>query len=103
MPPASYNLSKMRRETRLTSKGQVVIPKVVRDRMRWRPGTRLQVETTDDGAVVLRPDAGEPSLGSLIDQLSGCLAGHDRDPIAELEADHRTEIQADERWLRRHR
>ncbi len=93
----------MKTETHLTSKGQVVIPKPVRDRMKWRPGTRLRVEATSDGAVVLRRGGREGGLDALIDQVSGCLAGYDRDPIAELEADHRAEIEADERWLRRRR
>ncbi len=93
----------MKTETHLTSKGQVVIPKPVRDRMKWRTGTRLQVEATEDGAVVLRPGGREGGIDALIDQVSGCLKGYDRDPIAELEADHRTEIEADERWLRRRR
>ena len=93
----------MKTETHLTSKGQVVIPKAVRDRMKWKTGTRLQVESTEDGAVVLRPGGREDDLDALIDQVSGCLKEFDRDPIAELEADHRTEIEADERWLRRRR
>jgi AbrB family looped-hinge helix DNA binding protein len=93
----------MKTETHLTSKGQVVIPKAVRDRMKWRTGTRLQVEATADGAVVLRPGGREGDLDALIEEVSGCLREFDRDPIAELEADHRTEIEADERWLRRSR
>ncbi len=93
----------MKAETRLTSKGQVVIPKPIRDRMKWRPGTRLRVEATSDAAVVLRREGRGSGLDALIDQVSGCLKGYDRDPIAELEADHRIEIEADERWLRRRR
>jgi AbrB family looped-hinge helix DNA binding protein len=93
----------MKTETHLTSKGQVVIPKPVRDRMRWKAGTRLQVEATDDGAVVLRLEGRAGNIDALINQVSGCLKGYEGDPIAELEADHRTEIEADERWLRRRR
>lgn len=102
-PPASYHIGKMKMETHLTSKGQVVIPKALRDRMKWKTGTRLQVEATHDGAVVLRPGGREDDLDALIEEVSGCLSEFDRDPIAELEADHRTEIEADERWLRRRR
>ena len=91
----------MKTETRLTSKGQVVIPKSVRDRLRWRAGVRLQVETADDGAVVLRREGRAGGIDALISQVSGCLRGYERDPIAELEADHRTEVAADERWHRR--
>jgi AbrB family looped-hinge helix DNA binding protein len=38
----------------LSSKGQIVIPKPVRDSHRWEPGTQFTVEDTGD-AVVLRP------------------------------------------------
>jgi AbrB family looped-hinge helix DNA binding protein len=96
-------MGKMKAETHLTSKGQVVIPKAVRDRMKWKTGTRLQVEATNDGVVLLRSGGREGDIDALIDQVSGCLKEFDRDPIAELEADHRTEIEADERWLRRRR
>ena len=71
--------------------------------MKWRKGTRLQVEATQDGAVVLRPGGRGSGIDALIDQVSGCLKGCGRDPIEELEADHRTEIESDERWLRRRR
>ena len=40
--------------TRLSTKGQVVLPKDVRDRLGLRPGTELDVEVRD-GVVVLRP------------------------------------------------
>ena len=40
--------------TRLSAKGQVVIPKAIREAGGWRPGLELEVEATDDGAI-LRP------------------------------------------------
>ena len=40
--------------TRLSSKGQVIIPKDVRRRKRWKPGQELDVIETQDG-IVLRP------------------------------------------------
>jgi AbrB family looped-hinge helix DNA binding protein len=39
--------------TRLSSKGQLIIPKGVRDRHGWREGTELEVEDRG-GVVVLR-------------------------------------------------
>ena len=93
----------MKAETHLTTKGQVVIPKPVRDRMKWRIGTCLEVEATGDGAGVLRARSREPDIDTLIGQVSGCLKGYGRDPILDLEADHRTEIEADERCLHRRR
>ena len=42
-----------RSTTSLYTKGQVILPKAVRDQMGWSPGTKLTVEQTN-GAVVLR-------------------------------------------------
>ena len=41
--------------TTVSTKGQVVLPKALRDRHGWGPGTRLVVEDTPQG-VVLRPE-----------------------------------------------
>ena len=38
--------------TRLSSKGQVVLPKALRDRKAWPPGTRLVVEETPEGVLL---------------------------------------------------
>ena len=40
--------------TLMSSKGQVIIPKVLRSRHQWLPGTRLVAEETAEG-VLLRP------------------------------------------------
>jgi AbrB family looped-hinge helix DNA binding protein len=89
----------MKSATRVTSKGQVVIPKPVREQLRWVSGTELAVEVVADGAVRLTLlEAGNP-----IDSLYGCLKDLPRDPLADLEAEHQAEIQADERWRRRGR
>jgi AbrB family looped-hinge helix DNA binding protein len=40
--------------TRLSSKGQIVLPLSIRKSRKWDPGTRLTVEETEDG-VLLRP------------------------------------------------
>jgi AbrB family looped-hinge helix DNA binding protein len=89
----------MKSATRVTSKGQVVIPKPVREQLRWVSGTELAVEVVADGAVRLTLlEAGNP-----IDLLYGCLKDLPQDPLADLEAEHQAEIEADERWRRRGR
>jgi AbrB family looped-hinge helix DNA binding protein len=99
--PLSYLDGKMEDRTRLTSKGQIVIPKRVREQLRWRKGTRLRVRESG-GEVILSPLArSREELQRLLDRISAPSAGPD--PIAGLEADHRAEIEADERWLRKHR
>ena len=40
--------------TRLSSKGQVVLPSAVRSARRWKPGLELAVENRPEG-VLLRP------------------------------------------------
>jgi AbrB family looped-hinge helix DNA binding protein len=41
-------------QTTISSKGQVVLPKAIRDKRRWKAGTRLTVEERPDG-VLLKP------------------------------------------------
>ena len=40
--------------TKLSSKGQVVLPKWVRDARRWEPGTEFAVDEVSEG-ILLRP------------------------------------------------
>ena len=40
--------------TTISTKGQVILPKAIRDQLRWDAGTRLAVEYTAEG-VLLRP------------------------------------------------
>ncbi|HEV2177862.1 MAG TPA: AbrB/MazE/SpoVT family DNA-binding domain-containing protein [Terriglobia bacterium] len=56
--------------TRLSSKGQVILPKSVRDARSWQPGTKFAVEEVADG-VLLRPMRHfEPAR---FDEVFGCL------------------------------
>jgi AbrB family looped-hinge helix DNA binding protein len=38
--------------TRVSTKGQVILPKAVRDRLNWTPGTSLVVESTETGVLL---------------------------------------------------
>ncbi|MCY4059312.1 MAG: AbrB/MazE/SpoVT family DNA-binding domain-containing protein [Gammaproteobacteria bacterium] len=40
--------------TTVSTKGQVILPKAIRQSLRWEAGTRLVVESTQEG-VLLRP------------------------------------------------
>ncbi len=70
-------------------KGQVVIPKAVREELDIRPGDEVIVDAVDGEARVRRH---VDSSGLL-----GLLAGPGKDMLADLEADHREEIERDER------
>lgn len=56
--------------TRLSSKGQVILPKSVRDAHRWPPGTKFVVEDLPDG-VMLR--ALKPFAPSRLEDVAGSL------------------------------
>lgn len=38
--------------TTLSTKGQVILPKAIRDQRQWSAGTRLMVEDTKDGVLL---------------------------------------------------
>ncbi len=38
--------------TIVSTKGQVILPKTIRDRLHWSAGTRLTVEDTPDGVLL---------------------------------------------------
>jgi antitoxin PrlF len=44
----------------LTAKGQVTIPKPVRDKLGLKPGNEVVFELAADGAVVIRKAGGKP-------------------------------------------
>ena len=46
--------------TIVSTKGQVVLPKAIREEQRWRVGTRLTIESTPDG-VLLKPSSPFPT------------------------------------------
>lgn len=56
--------------TKLSSKGQVVLPKSVREARAWEPGTEFAVEQVGDG-ILLRPLRPFPSTS--FDAVFGCL------------------------------
>lgn len=55
---------------KLSSKGQVVIPKALRERHRWDAGTELSIRDTGRG-VALEPVSTGKALTA--DQVAGCL------------------------------
>ncbi len=70
--------------TRLSTKGQLIIPRAIRARRGWRPGAELVIEERGD-EVVLRL-AAEPAHSRLED-LVGCTGYRGpRRSLRELEA-----------------
>lgn len=53
--------------TRLSTKGQLIIPKEIRERHGWRPGSSIEVEDRHDSVVLRRaPDVPRTTLEELI-------------------------------------
>jgi len=62
--------SSAKQTTVLSTKGQVILPKAIRDQRQWNAGTRLLVENTEDG-ILLRPAPAFPL--SQPAEVFGCL------------------------------
>jgi AbrB family looped-hinge helix DNA binding protein len=74
-------------------KGQVVLPKVMRESLGIEPGDEVTVEHHEGGLLVRRVPHGSALYGML------ATTDLDTDPLAELEAEHRRELEHDERKL----
>jgi AbrB family looped-hinge helix DNA binding protein len=69
-------LPEMVMSTRVTSKGQVTIPKLVRDRLNIKPGNPVDFVLADDGRVLLvKADRRPAKERSAFARLRGSAAG----------------------------
>jgi AbrB family looped-hinge helix DNA binding protein len=66
--------------TKLSTKGQLILPKAIRSAHNWKPGTVFAIEEKD-GGVLLRPVAYfEPTK---FEDVRGCLKYHGRPKTLE--------------------
>lgn len=80
--------------TRLSTKGQVILPKSIRISRAWTPGTEFCVEETSDG-VLLRPASRFSK--TKIEDVAGCLPSRRRaQTIAQMRSAINREV------IRRH-
>jgi AbrB family looped-hinge helix DNA binding protein len=56
--------------TRLSTKGQIILPKGIRDSRAWGPGTEFEIQETGDG-ILLRPAAHFPD--TQLEEVAGSL------------------------------
>lgn len=78
-------LTVMNAQTKISAKGQVVIPKAVRDRLDWSPGTELEIEESVDG-LLLRPKR-VPRRRLTWDEFRARRPEHEGPPIAVQDMD----------------
>ncbi|MBA2794804.1 MAG: AbrB/MazE/SpoVT family DNA-binding domain-containing protein [Thermoleophilaceae bacterium] len=76
-------------KVKMGPKGQVVIPKAVREELDLRPGDEVVVDAVDGEARVRRPVEASSLLGLLADGGPSMMK--------DLEEEHRWEIEHDER------
>ena len=69
--------------TRLSSKGQIVLPSSIRNAHRWESGTEFQIQETSEG-MLLKPLA-KPQE-SRIEDVAGCLKAKRRVSLADMDA-----------------
>ena len=80
----------MSETTRLSTRGQVVLPKPLRTARRWRPGTEFIVEERDGGVLLTPKDrAGSRAWDNLI----GCVS-HSGPRKSVREMDRAVEAEA---------
>jgi AbrB family looped-hinge helix DNA binding protein len=77
--------------TRLSSKGQIVLPSRIRNAHQWKTGTEFQVEETSEG-ILLKPCGGREE--SRIEDVAGCLKAKRRVSLAEMKAAVASEAKA---------
>jgi AbrB family looped-hinge helix DNA binding protein len=69
--------------TRLSSKGQIIIPKAVRDAHQWETGQEFKVMESEEG-ILLRPTP--PFPPTKLEQVAGQLAVTEARTLEEMEA-----------------
>jgi len=74
---------------KLSSKGQLVVPKSIRTKLKIEPGTFLEIDV-DNGRIILTPMKEGP-LGKLYGKFAGETI------LDELEKDHADEIEKENR------
>jgi AbrB family looped-hinge helix DNA binding protein len=85
--------------TRLSSKGQIIIPKAVRDAHGWTEGTEFTVEDTK-GGLLLKPERRSELPKTTIDQVAGCLK-YDGPPKTIEDMERGIDEAMRERWERK--
>jgi AbrB family looped-hinge helix DNA binding protein len=79
--------------TVISTKGQVILPKAIRDQRHWPAGTRLTVEDTPDGVLLkATPLFAETAVGSVFGSLrhkGPALSLEDMDKAIAREAKRR--------------
>jgi len=83
--------------TRLSSKGQVIIPKHIRDAKQWHIGTEFIVEDVGNG-ILLKPRLAKPFPESDPEQGLGC-SGYTGSALSQEDIDTALDEDLRRRWM----
>lgn len=83
--------------TTLSTKGQMILPKAVRDSRGWGPGARLLVEDLPQGVLITREPEPSARPPTTIQQVRGMLK-YDGLPISVEEMKRAVVEEAGRRW-----
>jgi AbrB family looped-hinge helix DNA binding protein len=93
--------SSMNAETKMSAKGQVVIPKHLRDRLDWVTGTELEIEESADG-VLLRTKR-DPRRRITVEEFERLRPKYDGPVISIEEMNQAILDEAARRWRKKER
>jgi AbrB family looped-hinge helix DNA binding protein len=85
--------------TKLSSKGQIVLPKSIRDELDWPVGSDLTVERCADSVVLRRKQAIRPTT---VAEVAGMLK-YDGPPVSLEDMQRGIDEAMHERWARKSR
>ena len=85
--------------TRVSTKGQVILPKAIRDRRKWTAGTELTVEETAEGVLLKAAPCFAPTK---VEDVAGMLRSRGRiDRVVSIEEMNEAVLaEARRRYLR---
>ena len=85
--------------TRLSTKGQVIIPKSLREALRWRAGQELEVTNTAEG-LLLRAKA--PFKRTRLEDVAGMLK-YEGPPVTDAEIEAKLTEWVKQDWERQNK
>lgn len=83
--------------TRISTKGQVVLPKEVREALQWETGQELEVISLPDGVMLKRAGCGVASWADVLGRLQ---AARSAGPATDADIRSAVRQRASERFLR---
>jgi AbrB family looped-hinge helix DNA binding protein len=85
--------------TRVSTKGQIVLPKAIREDYDWPAGTDLAIERGPDSVTLRRNPTIRPTT---VEEVAGCLK-YDGPPLSIEDMQRAIDEELKERWLRKSR